>query len=192
MERPIILKAHEVRGILENRQTQLRRIIKPNLAPDRAFPERNEFFYLRGYSHSGAEYGAHVSADRLLAKCPYGQPGDRLWVRETWRAGNDPGSGSVFYRADEEWNKEAGWTSSVQMPRRMCRILLKIVSVRVERLADMRLRDYEAQGYLTEPTEAQKAVELWRELWDADNSKGSWDANPWVWAVEFKRVEASQ
>jgi len=181
--------------------------------------------------------------------CPYGQPGDRLWVREAWRIGAwddngalcidyfdgprkewveipeaaDPQS-SMYWRLVEqssddaakiygnqdryEWepgNSPCRWRPSIHMPRWASRILLEVTGVRIERLQDISDRgpanDCTAEGVfhcgIPVPTYEQwhgdgfRSSEKWmyRKLWDQINGAGSWDANPWVWVVEFKRVE---
>lgn len=202
MERPIILKAHEVRGILDGRQTQLRRIVKE----------------LEGYEDKiclglnlrtlRTEWcGLHVGKKLKNFKCSFGEVGDRIWAREAAYISPENFVGYLDQThakgriVEYSINMDAEavrcahdygvkQTSSALMPRWASRILLEIVSVRVERLQDMRLRDYEAQGFLTEPVSVESAVELWRELWDGTNGVGSHEANPWVWVIEFKRVEA--
>jgi hypothetical protein len=157
---------------------------------------------------------------------PYGVPGDRLWVRETWnraeRTGYDaapqdrrPGFdesdpdaynfGPCWYRATDDGRVEGAWRPSIHMPRWASRITLEIASVRVERLQDITFLDALAEGVKGPFTPGidvdidgnfyasgqAKAVSLYRALWESINSPGSWDANPWVWVVEFKKVEAA-
>jgi hypothetical protein len=149
-------------------------------------------------------------------ECPHGQPGDRLWVREAfmyepadycWEASvSIPCRPEVTtYRADADPNGEAkgvGWKPSIHMPRNLSRIDLEIVGVRVERLNDISEADAKAEGVEL----ADGFRDLWKgyakghhdimhtaadsfaSLWCSINGEGSWDANPWVWVVEFKRV----
>ena len=162
MERPIILKAHEVRGILDGRQTQLRRIIKPQ--PDL-------FFHRGDWQPDGMIWkGRRTHADQsgLPSQCPFGQVGDRLWARETWGInvgqeccgyGQPDGYGGheccgcprteqyPVYKSDADAETLDGkWKSSTQMPRYFARILFEIVSVRVERLQDISDSDATAEG----------------------------------------------
>lgn len=193
-----------VRAILEGRKTQTRRIIKSQPKPG--------WNQLGGAQFCAGEHPKHhdCSEHAFELKCPYGQPGNRLWVRETWARVLDAieSEGPVVkshleYRADcpdakypGDWPEDEAkgnddapkWRPSIHMPRYVSRILLEIVSVRVERLHDMRLPDYEAEGYLTEPVSVEVAVERWRDLWDGLNGKGAHEANPWVWCIEFRRV----
>jgi len=142
--------------------------------------------------------------------CPYGKKGDRLWVRETWydnlirdegdyRLVDEHGSALVVYRADgefydqfEEVEGDPKWRPSIFMPRWASRILLEVVSVRVERLQEITPADAMAEGcphppdgYWTE----QDAVSWYGNLWDIINGRGAWCSNPWVWVIEFKRGE---
>src|SRR5690554_4129466 len=149
--------------------------------------------------------------------CPYGQPGDRLWVRETFMGplideGGDYPDGyhsPAFceYRADggpaPEWvdidgELHQGWKPSIHMPRWASRILLEVIAVRVERLQEISEADAKAEGtFGPEPAVVggedceigfPSHVQEFRHLWESINGAGSWDANPWVWVVEFRRV----
>ena len=145
--------------------------------------------------------------------CPHGTVGDRLWVRETWAqpAALDPGP--TVYRADypacvpKEFENvpEAAaitWKPSIHMPRAMSRITLEITGVHVERLQAITDDDAYAEGssewaaenaarLLGAGNKWRNIIEAWKALWDGINaSRGhGWDANPWVWAVEFRRIE---
>lgn len=187
-ERPILFSAPMVRAILEGRKTVTRRPVKG--------------VGLVWLDNFKPEYVA--DPDNNL--CSYGKPGDRLWVRETWaRAGNgDPGY--LTYRAtypdclppDLENippANEIRWKPSIHMFRRDSRILLEITDVRVERLQDISRSDIRAEGLECPPELASDDVSpnyrdwypaAWRELWESTG--GNWDANPWVWVVEFKQV----
>ena len=122
--------------------------------------------------------------------CPYGKTGDQLWVRETWRVNGNAhdyaraGKESVFYRADEDWNVDAGWRPSIFMPRWASRITLEVTDVRVERLQNVSHEDGRAEGF--------DSLDGFALLWDRINEKRGygWHANPWVWAVEFRAVKA--
>ncbi|MFK1706881.1 ASCH domain-containing protein [Klebsiella quasipneumoniae] len=145
--------------------------------------------------------------------CPHGKPGDRIWVRETWQAIHDycDENGHVDERRyarsiprhrgnywhpvyEEAWGNESRedrefpWRPSIHMPRWASRILLEITDVRVERLRSMSQDDARAEGVIAAsgPMEAGLAF---RELWDSIYGEESWKANPWVWVIEFKRVE---
>jgi hypothetical protein len=146
-----------------------------------------------------------------FAPCPYGRRGDRLWVREAWQADAQVDSVAprelshgepIRYPADWDFRqtgcamiKPGKIRPSIHMPRWACRILLEITDVRVERLQDISRADIRAEG-LQCPPEASDDVSpnyrdwypaAWKELWNSTG--GDWDANPWVWVVEFKRVQ---
>jgi hypothetical protein len=206
-ERPILLKVREVRGILENRQTQLRRTCK----------EVGAQFWLQDKRLNDSLRTEAKNA--ILTNCPYGQPGDRLWGRETFAhlapefdytlSSTHPlHPGGIWYAADER-EAEALWQSSSQMPRDLSRILLEVVSVRVERVQDISQDDAKASGFLdggclscgessypvtcgcADPRPDHVDAFVWRWHQDhGENGPNCWIANPWVWVVEFKRVTA--
>jgi hypothetical protein len=193
-----------VRAILEGRKTQTRRIAKAEkfLKYVRPFVGAEAERRLCNHTWPGKRVGMMCQDchREIVAHCPFGKPGDRLWVRETWRWVPTQGTwtiqdastlepGLLRYAADHPGGLKH-WTPSIHMPRWASRILLEVVSVRVERLHSMKLEDYDAEGYLTKPTDVVEAVAAWEELWDVLHGKGSFDADPWVWVVEFKRVDA--
>lgn len=177
-ERPILFSAPMVRAILDGTKTQTRRVIKGlalNWIADGFCPE---FI---------------ACAENKL--CPYGQPGDHLWVRETFLGwyNTDDGSFShaAAYRADG-YKLENGekWRPSIHMPRAASRITLEITGVRVERLQDISPEDCLAEGIRGEHGNGRcDLTTAYADLWEQINGLGSWDANSWVWVVEFKRVE---
>jgi hypothetical protein len=144
-------------------------------------------------------------------RCPYGECGDKLWVREVWgfekRTEDDPLLEPVVtYRADqaEHLYPVKRWRPSIHMPRHLSRITLEVTTVRVERLQDISEADAQAEG-ITPKWEPgcsgrlmdafggfsfRPAASAYAELWEQINGPGSWDANPWVWVIEFKRVTA--
>jgi hypothetical protein len=139
---------------------------------------------------------------------PYGQPGDRLWVRETWsyitKAENenfthrrsDGCPVEMLYRADaqtEGWDRDVPWSPSIHMPRWASRITLEIVQLRVERLQDISLEDVEAEGLTAFDASRRNGdcfefIETWNEIYARLGFP--WESNPWVWVLEFKRVES--
>jgi len=172
-ERPILFSAPMVRALLAGTKTQTRRALRdgtwwtPEHGVIRMAPA--------GLACTGF---AHVA-------CPYGKPGNRLWVRETWA---QHGLRAV-YRADgDERPTGAGaWRPSIHMPRKLSRITLEVTGVRVERLQDISTSDCWAEGIPSSPD--VDPLHEYRDLWESINGTGSWDANPWVWVVEFKRLE---
>ena len=186
-ETGLIFKAPLVRAILEGRKTQTRRVAKPVKHPDLGN------LYTPGALAMGRE-PQHV-IDRA---CPLGQPGDRIYVRETFS--QHPDWGQVAFRADGEefedadgWLWEPKWMPSTHMPKELARIWLEITGVRVERLQEIIPDDCIAEGAW--PVEQRdlgrghEAVSAFRELWESTG--GDWDANPWVWAIDFKVLSAA-
>lgn len=190
-ERPILFNDQMVRAILEGRKTVTRRAVK-----DTGF-----------YAIDAAIHGNEVALrerEALSTRCPYGQPGDRLWVREAWAQINvaqAPGETWVVYReCDNRTDYGGPWKPSIHMRRRDSRILLEITAVRVERLQDISEEQALAEGVRGEPCDhARQAcsdIGCWGDtakgafgfLWEQLNGAGAWQANPWVWVIEFKRV----
>jgi hypothetical protein len=242
--RPILFSGPMVRALLAGTKTQTRRIVKPN-----AWAEEGDC----DYTGQCVKVGEYID----LRRCPYGQPGDRLWVRETWQQYFDdempadrprgprgtmgvpatPNRKSfAFYRADGEAasaeHGAARWCTPIYMPRWASRITLEITGVRVERLQEISEHDAKAEGidplftdddmaarpelafcrgkwsnYLWHGHHGQygmgnaksdawpyqfsgydKARDSYSSLWESINGPGSWDANPWVWIVSFRRI----
>lgn len=216
-ERPILFSGAMVRAILEGRKTVTRRAIKhqPDVPVTDAIPRRDyphgpatvDWYWRPQHGHLNG-----VPSHGWDFKCPYGEPGDRLWVRETWACVGNTDPGYLVYRATypaclppglEQVPadiREAGyrWRPSIHMPRANSRILLEITAVRVERLQDITRSDIRAEGLVCPPELRSDDVSpnyrdwypaAWRELWESINGPDSWTANPWVWVVEFKRVK---
>lgn len=200
-ERPILFSAPMVRAILAGRKTQTRREVNRinGIGPVTCFggSETTGYdFALRDRRNMWNEF----REDELLGRCPYGVAGDRLWVRETWRSwmgSHDAGSPRcIAYKADDV-KIALPWRPSIHMPRLLSRITLEVVSVRVERLQDITNMDALSEGcdgerWLDADGSEGRGVEPWeqfRELWRNINGPDSWDANPWVWVVEFRKLE---
>lgn len=188
-ERGMIFNAEMVRAVLDGRKTQTRRMLTPRQIKmiDTATAIGECYPLESGHQHENSQ-------SYYREWCPFGAVGDRLWVRETW---NKYG-GLLTYRADHDWINEmrkatvclAKWTPSIHMPRWASRITLEITGVRVERLNDISEDDAKAEGA---PTECcvigDKHFLGFRSLWRSIYGADSWQANPWVWVIEFKRVE---
>lgn len=239
-ERPILFSAPMVRAILSCQKTQTRRVVKPQ--PEWTDPSTA---WLNGDGHSGPGWYAHnedyPEEGSLFYRCPYGQPGDRLWVKETWQYydWDEEGEPCIRYAADnatawpnpsqDDWAeklvdvweslsrdenfkidcraRDRKWRPSIFMPRWASRIQLEVVSVRVERLNDISEADCWAEGIeevmhlFDGPSQAEMAKRLglcledakplYAQLWESINGAGSWDANSWVWVVEFKQMGRS-
>lgn len=174
-ERPILFKGEMVRAILKGKKTQTRRIMKPQPT---GCPGR----------YPGASQDRRKWFDDLLDKCPYGQPGDRLWVRETFgevlivNSKTSEQRTEIIYRAENEnydkFGMNGGWKPSIFMPRALSRITLEVVRICVERLQDISEQDAIAEGV--------GSVEEFKALWQRINA--NWDNNPWVWVISFEVV----
>ncbi len=193
--KPILFNGEMVRAILEGRKTQTRRVIKPQPPSD---------------------WGGTSERAALLIHCPYGQVGDRLWVREThYRFGRwvpngfsktgkqkwtfKAGTFEVLYMDNPPTlnvlrnsnRMERGWFKrpAIFMPRWASRITLEITGVKVERIQGVRPIDATMEGCRSLPD--WMVLAEFQELWDSINAKRgySWDVNPWVWALTFKVVK---
>lgn len=201
-ERPILFSGPMVRAILAGRKTMTRRVIKPQ-------PYYNRAGFL-SWKTSGCLQNFERSAETMLARhCPYGVPGDRLWVRETfgteWRSMRPTNGDTIYYAADGDAKMVERWRPSIHMPRWASRITLEITGVRVERLKDISEQDAVAEGVQglekmmaggTDTRDPDSGVEhalisnpitCFSFLWESINGRESWDANPWVWVVEWER-----
>ena len=221
-ERPILFSGPMVRAILDGTKRQTRRIVKPQPTTEpidrsewECGPRRNPCPpHLFPFRRPDDEHSHYAYA------CPYGVPGDRLWVRERWAAHDtlddlspqrideidedrniwyavdgDSGWGSLL--ADPSWRGR--WRPSIHMPRWASRITLEIADVRVQRLQDISGLDAIAEG-LDHVNDGAAAFGVkgfarswsndprvaYRALWESINGAGSWDANPWVWAISFR------
>jgi len=207
--RPILFSGAMVRALLDGSKTQTRRIVK-DLPPWPIMEICHDSGGTGKWMPNGpAPNGTGMAAGHWRL-CPYGQPGDRLWVRETWRGvveisppGQPVEHGVARYVPDREHCRRVEyaatqapdrepWRPSIHMPRWASRILLEIVAVRVERLQDITEGDAWAEGVdkaevVSMPC-ADGATAAYSALWQRINGAGSWEANPWVWVVEFKRV----
>lgn len=220
-ERPILFSGAMVRAILSGRKTQTRRVCKSLIWTD-----------VEDMPPNCTRYG-NVA---VVQKCPYGESGDRLWVKETFSTDavcmypcpqawyratdfNDRSDLKGWHVCPKHargrwadclacWEEREGrkfrWKPSIFMPRLLSRITLEIVSVRVERLEDISEADALAEGIERDAAEFKNynvkdkafpwvggsgaAVFSYRTLWESINGAGSWEANPWVWVVEFKKL----
>ncbi|MDV1214346.1 hypothetical protein VC596_09040 [Citrobacter freundii] len=226
-ERGMIFNAEMVRAILDGRKTQTRRVVK--------FKPREPGFNLNfsglklGHYRTGDASSGYVLASRgamgcwndktFPAHCPYGQPGDRIWVRETFRVHSRATDlATLVYKASERqsWTEQTHrvpvsvcnkpaviekWTPSIHMPRWASRILLDITDVRVERLNSISQADSIAEG--APPSHPSIDVvsrqfgypdfsrSWFGQTWQSIYGDDSWQANPWVWVIEFKRIEGA-
>ena len=202
-ERPILFSAPMVQAILDGRKTQTRRAVKPQPAGEirRGEPDFNHWIDTKYWERQNQKENRGIGTRGFA--CTYGQPGDRLWVRETWMdlqgTGIEIVTGSrerYAYGADtprgsygDDQRKCYGlkWRPSIHMPRAASRITLEITSVRVERLQDISTEDCISEGLNATLREYDAEVNLrdqFQELWESTG--GDWAANPWVWVIDFK------
>ncbi|MEZ1398133.1 hypothetical protein [Klebsiella oxytoca] len=215
-ERGMIFNAEMVRAILDGRKTQTRRIVK--LQPDED-------------GLAKVTNGPWVDTSERNYRCPFGDVGDRIWVRETWAEAGASAPNLKLYRANYPEHvpshyenvppaNEIRWTPSIHMPRWASRILLEITDVRVERLNAISEEDAQREGVHTEVWDQtvvarnyaarDEFFQFWsedmphyvemnqlyrssfRSLWESIYGSENWLANPWVWVIEFKRVEGGE
>jgi hypothetical protein len=228
-ERPILFSAPMVRALLAGTKTQTRRVVKSQ-ASDQCSP-----WFLDGFWKWLIKSTGHAAALDWF-RCPYGVPGDRLWVREAWRSADtldtlspsgigDAALGAGYnspwapLQFEADGKRNGVWAGfgpgngvvvgpgklrpGMFMPRWASRITLEVTEVRVERLQAVSEADAIAEGIEPDRQPEDSAL-LWRNyatgnttvcpvhsyrtLWESINGAGSWDANPWVWVIAFKRV----
>lgn len=198
--KPILFNTEMVRAILEGRKTVTRRVVKPQPARDGSAPEPLKT--RPGYWNSWG--------DDNVYRQPY-QPGDILWVRETWQTKR---GGGYLYKADTIGSFDLfmtpegrvvtyiPWRPSIHMPRKAARIFLKVTAVRVERLRDITDQEAEKEGILRVREHEYKGQKhtfyatraAFHEIWDSTIDPiylglYGWEANPWVWVVEFEQCD---
>jgi hypothetical protein len=236
----MIFNAEMVRAILDGRKAQTRCVMKPQ--PEPCPPPRggnwwpSNVFKTMLHIEEEMQNGKGGWGGLVGDACPFGDVGDRIWVRETWGVvshelnedgriqpwnpdrpataihempfGNGYYSGHAIYAADGEftWGDDDGyedgrscWKPSIHMPRAACRILLEVTGLRVERLnsisqEDARAEGMELTGWRPTYSDPDSGGEVWTpydnfaQLWESIYGEGSWQANPWVWVIEFKVV----
>lgn len=190
-ERGMIFNGEMVRAILDGRKTQTRRPVKLPVI------DKN-----MGCELAGNELAGELAAGNYW-NSPFGKPGDRIWVRETWAEAGAGAPELQLYRANYPKHvpshyenvppaEEIRWTPSIHMPRWASRILLEIIDVRVERLSSISEEDAGKEGYPADPSPFGGHMDKWlwfRQLWDGIYPEQSFKHNPWVWVIEFKRIE---
>ena len=185
-ERPILFSAPMVRALLKGSKTQTRRAAKPQSAI-----LTDEMARSLGVQPPATENPAVIP-------CPYGYPGDRLWVRETWAvqheydaaAPSEIGASARWHYAATEDLGGLRKRPSIFLPRRGSRIWLEITAVRVELLNAISDADAMAEGCSSDGMlHGDCLASVYARLWESINGPGSWAANPWVWVVDFRRVQ---
>lgn len=218
MFKPILFNTEMVQAIQVGRKTQTRRLVKE-------IPLHAPYFELcDGKPYACDMYGEWHPAERFCRI----QPGDILWVRETWQHvynfddGDQliEGTGRYVYYADNpmpfdywvdtdtgEHKEQMPWKPSIHMPKEAARIFLRVKDVRVERLQDITEEQAEQEGCagwhieisggpwgVEDDPDEGTAVDDFQRVWDStikpeDRDMYGWDANPWVWVIEFERIE---
>lgn len=204
-ERPILFSGEMVRAILDGRKTQTRRLVKPQ--PTITFKDNDIAIWDDPKTISTRTWNGSEGFNDF---CPYGQVGDRLWVRETWaclkpnsnETGNINSIHTIAYKATDKYPDGIKWKPSIHMPRTASRITLEITGVRVERLQDISEEDAIAEGIepsfmwtgvqryksYTSKTHDLTPILSFMSLWKSINGNDSWELNPYVWVIEFKQI----
>lgn len=214
-ERPILFSTAMVQAILEERKTQTRRIIKPQ-------PEHKQVHLYRKFHYEGehrmwcwkdlimdnlVDFSNNEDRKALAARCPYGEVGDILWVREKFihlpaeyehsvSSSYPCNSAITYYAADEKEAIAGPWRPSIHMPKELSRIRLEITDIKVERLQEITRQDAAKEGVCLDPEgplpewckRYRWPEENFQSLWELINGKHSWLQNPWVWVLSFKRL----
>lgn len=201
---PIFFSTEMVQAILEGRKTQTRRVVKAKRKV-----EAHEVVHKCAENDYwiGTDNGHFTGHSSTRMKCPYGNPGDVLWVRETWCSGTDKPFHYAASVCNPKYDKpDSGWKPSIHMPKEAARLFLQIKSVRVERLNDISEEDAIAEGigttngvpvgltshyvdYLDSRNCWTSSFNSFRSLWSSIYGTESWTANPWVWVIEFERIQ---
>ncbi|TWX75250.1 hypothetical protein FR731_23360 [Enterobacter hormaechei] len=193
----MIFNGEMVRAILDGRKTQTRRIMKNQPAGD--YPDTPALIRSVG---NGFQWYGHYGESSIF-NCPFGAVGDRIWVRETWAEAGAGAPDLKLYCANYPEHvpthyenvppaNEIRWTPSIHMPRWASRLTLEITGVRVERLASVSDDDAGKEGYPANPAPYGGDMDKWlwfRQLWDSIYPDQSFKHNPWVWVIEFRRIE---
>lgn len=214
-EKPIIFTGESIPAIMrtQNPKTQTRRTRGLDKLPDCV--TRVGYSPFTGMWHAFDDRQQEV-IEKLA--CPYGTDSDRLWVREealpdfpkefsyydwSWREVPDEYRKSEFvlYRASYPSPGKIKWHPSIFMPRWASRINLEITGIKVERIQDISEQDILAEGVTVDRvaqwcnvhwSDMPTLHHAWRVLWESINGLGSWERNPWVWVIEFKRLEVQE
>lgn len=231
MEIPVLFKTPMVQRILVDRKNMTRRL--RGLKYINEHPDNWEFLNtsdkLDFPRPADCKYpdrlwykwtNIHNNGKSFITQCPYGKPGDILWVRENWCEPVlcDGFEKDYYYQADDIKVTDFAsrfinfkWKPSIHMPRKACRILLQVEEIRVERLQDITEADAIAEG-IHPDSGGWKSYEIihegkhkgevnphsivpnrspitsYKELWQSINGLDSWDKNPWLWVVKFKKL----
>lgn len=216
-ERPILFNGPMVRAVLAGTKVETRRPVngaplEPNLVPMRTLVASQRS--LVGTFSLHRKPCPPVGKELWRGRCPYGAPGDRLWVREAFAACTHGANIEPHYRADGDlpagWGCPAcqqgakTWTPSIHMPRWASRIDLRVKSVRIERVQAITEAGALAEGFEPVPSHGEwcdpklgrmghwTARKAFHDMWVAVYGQDAWDSNPWVWVVGFEREEVAR
>lgn len=204
--KPILLNTEMVRVILDGRKTATRRVVRKKYSNSELTMFTNKYGTrlverqndvpepVAFIGEDGVKRTRYSMASYAECKPPY-QPGDILYVRETF-AKNCCGTGWPWlYKASPEYNEYEpdGWHPSIHMPKEAARIFLRVTEVRAERLQDITENEVKKEGYPFSEITGDK-LDDFAFLWNstvkpADRDKYGWSTNPWVWVIEFERCE---
>jgi hypothetical protein len=199
-ETPLLMRPELVRATLDDIKTNTRRIVKPQPHKSISYFEFLSTCFKPVWSGPELDEPDFLTLNKCI-RCPYGGVGDRLWVRERV-ALNMPVD--QFPRGVAYWATDAArcsalikWRPSIHMPRWASRLTLEITGVRVERVQTIRhnVAELEAEGIELPSSElypqtnrGSKLTAVFERLWNQINGKGSWESNPWVWVIAFRRL----
>lgn len=191
-EKPMLFNTEMTRAILEDRKTQTRRLVKE-------IPLDEQHFTVKGGVALACDGSGYWYRAEKFCRV---QPGDVLWVRETWQRLSDFGEWRYEYRADYEDDDPLRldgmyitWRPSIHMPREAARLFLRVKNVRIERLQDIDADGIRSEGLTSAAVhcgDMEIAVKEWKNLWNStikptELPKYGWEANPWVWRYTFER-----
>ena len=201
MEKPILFNTKMVQAILEGRKTQTRRLVK---APDWNIITIPDWANRESYE-SGVYFwvvGQRAKSGTAIKIKPPCKPGDILWVREAWKQATTGTAGQglidlYLYRADEPQDTtgmmvEDRWHPSIHMPRKAARIFLRVKEVRLERLHEIMDAPPGSDNPIVKEgcTYGFEFIAIWdNTINPAERSLYGWNANPWVWVIEFERID---
>ena len=181
---PVLFNTVMTRAILDGRKTETRRALKPQpLSGAGGMWQWKDCQWMDG--------GLGFPKSGIKDYAPY-QPGDILWVRETWAYNRDMWLYKADYPASEDFSW-AKWHPSIHMPREAARIFLQVKKIEVQRLQEMVLADVLLEG-IKEADDYYETWDRWHSTWNStitqrDRDKYGWEVNPWVWVIRFERCE---
>lgn len=204
---PMLFNTPMVQAIEEERKNQTRRTKGLEIINENPDDWEDDGFMMKGDIKNGVDSNVYfvfknkITKERIDVK-GFAKTGDVFWVRETYTI---VAPNMIFYKADKENSEKVKWKPSIFMPKSACRIFLEITSIEVERLQDIieedainegveKISDFGSSGYnlYTDPNASHTDIDaVWsfESLWESINGDGSWNKNPWVWVIKFKRIE---